>query len=180
MALPAHGNDPRGGEVLRPPLLVSACLVGLCTRFDGGNNRCDGVVALGRSFVLVPVCPEQFGGLPTPREPAEIQGGDGREALAGRCRVATITGENVTAAFARGAGLAVAVARLVGAGGAVLKARSPSCGVHETYDGSFSRSLRAAPGVAAAALEAAGCRLWTEEDVAALGNPAATIKSAVR
>ena len=83
------------------------------------------VVALGRSFVLVPVCPEQLGGLPTPREPAEIQGGDGREALAGRCRVATITGGNVTAAFARGAGLVVAVARLVGARGRRAQGAKP-------------------------------------------------------
>lgn len=105
----------------------------------------------------MPVCPEVAGGLPTPRPPAEIQA-DGR--------VVTVDGEDVTGFYARGAAHAVEVARAVGASEAVLKARSPSCGCHEVYDGSFSRRRVAGEGVTAAALRRAGVALRSEEDVA--------------
>lgn len=173
-APPKDCEGGRGGSSTPPAreaLLVSACLLGLCTRFDGGHHRHDAVLALGRDFALVPVCPEQLGGLATPRPPAEIQGGAGGEVLAGTAEVRTQAGEVVTGAFVRGAEAAVAVACLAGAGKAVLKARSPSCGVGETYDGTFSRTLRPGSGVAAARLAAAGVRLWTEEQVAAGEGP---------
>lgn len=106
---------------------------------------------------MVPVCPEVAGGLPTPRPPAEIQP-DGR--------VVTLDGADVTGFYARGAAHAVEVARAVGASEAVLKARSPSCGCHEVYDGSFSRRRLAGEGVTAAALRGAGVAVRSEEDVA--------------
>lgn len=153
--------------LMRPPVLVSACLLGLHTCFDGGHQRRAAVLALAGEAVLIPVCPEQLGGLATPRPPAEIQGGAGAEVLAGRARVCTRDGDDVTRAFVRGAEACAHVARLVGAEQAVLKARGPSCGVGQTYDGSFSRGLRAGSGVAAARLAAAGLGLRTEEEVAA-------------
>lgn len=153
----------------RPCLIVSACLVGLCTRLDGGHNRSEAVVGLVARFNLVPVCPEQLGGLPTPRPAAEIQGAPaaGEE----HAVVWTRDGTDVSDQFRRGAEAALAVARLVGARSAVLKARSPSCGVDETYDGTFSHTLRPGSGVAADMMQRAGMDLYTEEHIAAGREP---------
>jgi uncharacterized protein YbbK (DUF523 family) len=115
------------------------------------------VQALGSEYRLVPVCPETAGGLPTPRDAAEIQP-DGS--------VRTAAGTDVTAAYDRGAAAAVALAEAIGATDAVLKARSPSCGCAGVYDGTFSRTVRPGDGVAAAALRAAGLRVRSEEEVA--------------
>jgi len=153
----------RRGE--RPRLLVSACLVGLCTRYDGGHNRHAAVSGLGGRFTLVPVCPEQLGGLPTPRPPAEIQG-EPTEGGAAEV-VLACDGRDVSSQLHRGAAETLAVARLVGARAAVLKARSPSCGVHETYDGTFTGTLRPGSGVTAGLLRRAGLDLFTEEDIVA-------------
>lgn len=147
------------------PLLVSACLLGLRTTFRGGDNRHEAVLALARDHRLVPFCPEQLGGLPTPRPPAEIQGGTGADVLTGSARVRTQDGRDVTVAFVRGAAEAVALARLVGARGAILKARSPSCGAAAVYDGSFTRKLRSGAGVTAARLRQEGLEVLTEEDL---------------
>lgn len=167
----------------RSRLLVSACLVGLRTRFDGGSRARRQVLGLADEYLLVPVCPEQLGGLSTPRDPAEIQGGAGEEALAGAAAVRTPGGIDVTAQFVAGADAVAEIAHLVGAAGAVLKARSPSCGVGETYDGTFSGSLRVGDGVTAARLRRAGIAVWTEEAVAAgrgpQGGGAATGQAAV-
>jgi uncharacterized protein YbbK (DUF523 family) len=157
--------------VQRDPLLVSACLLGLPTRLDGGANFRAAVAALSRDYLLVPVCPEQLGGLATPRPPAEIQRGAGAEVLAGDARVVTSEGLEVTEAFVRGARAVAEVGRLCGAKAAVLKARSPSCGVGETYDGTFSHHLRCGSGVTASVLEAAGIEVWTEEDVGSGRGP---------
>lgn len=116
------------------------------------------MLALRRTHRLVPVCPEVAGGLPTPRPRAEL-GDDGR--------VRTVDGDDVTEAYERGAAHAVALARSVGAVGAVLKARSPSCGCHERYDGTFTRTRVPGEGVTAAALRRAGLPVVDEEDVAA-------------
>ncbi len=161
-------NTQRSREY-RPCLVVSACLLGLCTRFDGGHNRSEAVLGLTARFNLVPICPEQLGGLSTPRPPAEIQGtpSAGEEHMVVRTR----DGTDVSHQFRRGAEAALAVARLVGARSAVLKARSPSCGVDETYDGTFSHTLRPGSGVAADLLRRAGMELYTEEHIAAGREP---------
>ena len=158
-----------------PVLLMSACLCGVECRLDGRHGLRPQVVALRDRFRLVPVCPEQLGGLPTPRPAAEVSGGAGAEVLRGEARVLAGNGEDVTEAFVRGARQVVAIAALVGAAGAVLKARSPSCGVGEVYDGTFSHTVREGSGVAAAALRNLGLAVWTEEDAGAcipalLGN----------
>jgi uncharacterized protein YbbK (DUF523 family) len=104
------------------------------------------------------VCPEVAGGLPTPRPAAAL--------VDGRGPVVNEAGEDVTAFYERGAAAAVKLARAVGAERAVLKARSPSCGCHEVYDGPGSRVRVAGMGVAAAALAAAGFEVGDEEDEA--------------
>ncbi|MCA1838085.1 MAG: DUF523 domain-containing protein, partial [Actinobacteria bacterium] len=110
------------------PVIVSACLAGRKCRFDGKANPDDEVgrlVAEGRAIL---VCPEVDGGLGTPRPPAEIVGGDGRDVIGGSARVVTNAGEDVTAAYLAGAIRALEAARSAGAKEAILKARSPSCG----------------------------------------------------
>ena len=154
-------DRPKGD---REPLLVSACLVGLRTRLDGRARPFPKVAALSAHYRLVPVCPEQLGGSPTPREAAEIEGGGGLDVLRGAARVMTRSGMDVTAVHVRGAEETLAVARLVGATKAVLKARSPSCGVGQTYDGTFSHRLISESGVAAALLAREGLFVMTEED----------------
>jgi uncharacterized protein YbbK (DUF523 family) len=153
----------------KPPLLISACLLGVACNHEGRGSPRAVVDELAEHYRLVPVCPEVLGGLPTPRAAAELQGGDGADVVAatGDARVVNIEGEDVTAAYRRGAEAAVAVAKAVGAERAVLKARSPSCGSSAVYDGSFSRRLVPGRGVTAAALAAAGLEVGSEEDAAA-------------
>lgn len=130
-----------------PIYLVSACLVGLCTRYDGktiANPDC--MARLEHSF-WIPVCPEQLGGLPTPREPADITEGDGADVLAGTARVLSKSGRDLTAEFVRGAEQILHLARLQNVSAIFLKARSPSCAVSGKI------------GVTAAILRAAGFQL---------------------
>ena len=147
------------------PVLVSACLAGRACRFDGTASHDDVVARLVAEGRAILVCPEADGGLGTPRPPAEIVGGTGRDVLEGRARVLTEAGEDVTAAYLKGAQIALAAARRGGASGAILKARSPSCGKGRIYDGTFSRSLTAGEGVTAALLEENGIEVVTDEDV---------------
>jgi uncharacterized protein YbbK (DUF523 family) len=153
----------------KPPLLISACLLGVECNHEGRGSHRAVVEELAERYRLIPVCPEVLGGLPTPRAAAELVGGDGVDVLAGDggARVVNIEGEDVTAAYRRGAEAAVTIARSVGATRAVLKARSPSCGSSAVYDGTFSRHLVPGRGVTAAALAAAGLEVGSEEDAAA-------------
>lgn len=149
---------PREGwsDPQQPPLIVSACLLGVACNHRGQANTSAAVVELRRDRRLIPVCPETSGGLPTPRPAAEVQPSG---------RVRTAAGEDVTDAYDRGAAQAVRLAAAAGADGAVLKARSPSCGCHEVYDGSFTRTRVEGEGVTARALREAGVPVWSEEDV---------------
>lgn len=123
-------------------LLVSACLLGCRCRYDGASKRHPQALRLAERYILVPVCPEQLGGLPTPRPPAERR----------RERVLTGTGTDVTEQYRRGAEEALRLCRLLGCGAAVLKERSPSCGCGTIYDGTFSGTLTAGNGMTAALL----------------------------
>ena len=139
------------------PVLVSACLLGIeCDHRGDGRPIVAALRELGRASRLIPVCPEVAGGLPTPRPAAEIQR-DGR--------VQTASGDDVTELYERGARHAVALARAAGVRRAVLKARSPSCGCHEVYDGSHSDVLVAGEGITASALRSAGIEVMSEEDL---------------
>jgi len=156
----------------KPALVISACLLGVACNHEGRGSPRAVVEELARQYRLVPVCPEVLGGLPTPRAAAEIVGGDGADVLAGAADVlvVNIEGEDVTAAYRRGADAAVTLALATGARRAVLKARSPSCGSAAVYDGTFSRRLVPGTGVTAAALRDAGLEVGSEEDAAAAAS----------
>ena len=147
------------------PVLVSACLAGRACRFDGTGAYEDEVAALVEAGRAVLVCPEVDGGLGTPRPAAEIVGGDGADVLAGRARVVTGEGVDVTDAYLKGARRALEAARRTGARSAILKARSPSCGTGRIYDGTFSRTLEAGDGVTAALLRSEGIAVLNDEEI---------------
>ena len=136
-------------------ILISACLLGAQCRYDGESKPLMQTVALMERYHLIPICPEQLGGLPTPRDPSERLGG----------AVVTKQGADVTAQFSRGAAQALHLARLFGCKIAVLKARSPSCGSGTIYDGSFSGRLTPGDGVTAALLRENGITVYSEEDL---------------
>jgi uncharacterized protein YbbK (DUF523 family) len=115
--------------------------------------------------LAVPVCPEVAGGLPVPRPPAEIVGGDGQAILDGQARVLTIDGKDVTGVFLAGARQALETAQRLGIRQAVLKDDSPSCGCRRIYDGTFSDRRVSGQGVAAALLQRNGVRVLSEEDL---------------
>jgi uncharacterized protein YbbK (DUF523 family) len=140
----------------RPTVIVSACLLGVRCNHEGEANTSDATIALRATHRVVPVCPESAGGLATPRDAAERRA-DGT--------VRTADGRDVTEWFERGAAHAVRLAEAVGATRAVLKARSPSCGCREIYDGSFTRTRVEGEGVTAAALRRAGLEVVSEEDL---------------
>ncbi|WP_438445302.1 DUF523 domain-containing protein [Gorillibacterium sp. sgz5001074] len=149
-------------------LLISSCLAGLATRYDGQDNYREEFADLLRQGRAVLVCPEQLGGLPTPRPPAEIVGGSGEDVLEGRAKVMTAAGEDVTAAFVRGAEMTLSTARMVGAECAILKESSPSCGGLRIYDGSFSKTKQPGFGVTAALLRRHGIAVYSEENAGEL------------
>ena len=139
-------------------ILVSACLLGIACKYSGGDNACpalsDALHRGGHEFI--PVCPEVYGGLPTPRPPAERVDG----------RVLTENGTDVTAQYRRGAEIALQMAKLYGCEAAILKANSPSCGHGMIYDGTFSHTKIPGDGVTAELLEANGIQVYNEENFA--------------
>ena len=145
-------------------ILVSACLLGVPCRYDGKSVPCEGVIRLKERAQLVPVCPEQLGGLATPRTPAERRGES----------VVTRDGRDVTAQYRRGAQEALRLARLFGCAKAILKSRSPSCGCGLIYDGSFSGVLTEGDGVFAQKLRERGVPVYGESDIPRLLEEAGT------
>ena len=129
-------------------ILISACLMGFDCKYNGGNNALPPEVLerLRQRYLLIPVCPETAGGLPTPREPSERRG----ESVVSR------DGRDVTAAFQKGAALTLRLAERYGAKRALLKCNSPSCGSGMIYDGSFSGKLVPGDGVTAELLKSQG------------------------
>ncbi|MFD7991278.1 DUF523 domain-containing protein [Streptomyces mexicanus] len=137
-------------------ILVSACLRGVPCRFDGRHKLSPELADTVSGRRVVSFCPEVAGGLPTPRRPAELVGGDGHDVLDGTARVVEDTGRDVTEEFVAGAHRALAAARAAGCAEAVLMPRSPSCGRGAVHDGSFTGELVAGDGVTAALLERNG------------------------
>lgn len=149
-------------------ILVSRCLLGHRVRYDGGAHGPFDQLALWQAQGrVVALCPEVAGGLPTPRPPAEIPGGQGLQVLEGTARVLTEAGEDVSSQFLDGARQALALVQREHIRVAVLKARSPSCGNRETYDGSFSGQKVSGEGVTAALLSRAGVLVFNENELAA-------------
>ncbi|MGI2059499.1 DUF523 domain-containing protein [Shewanella baltica] len=140
-------------------VLVSSCLLGQAVRYDGGHNLMESKLVQtwleqGR---IVAICPECAGGLPTPRPPAERVGQ----------RILTAQGEDVTHSFSLGADLALKLAQQEGIKVAILKARSPSCGNRQIYDGQFAKQLTAGQGLTAEKLSAAGITVFNECELSA-------------
>lgn len=140
-------------------VLVSMCLLGVNCRYNGVPKADEAVRRLAEcdDIVLVPVCPEQLGGLPTPRTPSERNGN----------RVVSKEGEDRTGAFNRGAEETLRIAKLYGCDVAILKERSPSCGDKEIYDGSFSGTLVPGEGVTAELLRKNGVKVFGESEMEA-------------
>ena len=144
--------------------LISACLCGCRCTYRGTDNLRVPLLEVYRKGEAVLVCPEKLGGLPVPRLPSEIVGGDGAAVLEGRAKVLNERGQDVTLCFLKGAEEALAIAKKSGVKLAILKSRSPSCGVGSVYDGTFSGRLRAGDGVAAALLKRAGIPVISDEE----------------
>ncbi|MDR6235500.1 DUF523 domain-containing protein [Pseudomonas oryzihabitans] len=160
-------------------ILVSRCLLGHRVRYDGGaHGPFDLLGSWQAEGRIVPLCPEVAGGLPTPRPPAEIPGGQGGAVLDGQLPVLTDSGADVTAAFVAGAEAALELVARHGIRLAVLKARSPSCGNSENYDGSFSGTRVAGEGVTAAALKRVGVTVFNETELAAAQRLLAELEGA--
>lgn len=135
--------------------LCSACLLGIQCRYDGMSVPNEKVIALSKTELLIPVCPEQLGGLPTPREKAERYGRD----------VVTIGGKCVTENFKNGAAEVLKIAKLYNITEAILKQRSPSCGCGQIYDGSFSGKIIHGDGITTELLKSNGIKVLSEEDL---------------
>lgn len=136
-------------------ILVSKCLLGYPCRYDGKSVPCEDVIGLKDRYNLIPVCPEELGGLETPRIPAEIIGG----------RAIRRDGVDVTAQYTLGAKLALTYARENGCSIAILKSKSPSCGKDRIYDGTFTRTLTNGDGIAARLLMSKGIDILDESEI---------------
>ena len=151
-------------------VLISACLVGQLVRYDAVPVACmDPEIRRWRDHgILVPFCPEVAAGLPVPRPPAEIIGGDGPLVLRRKAPILDTTQKDVTDRFIIGAQRALALARSYNARVAILKDGSPSCGSTCIYDGTHSGKLRAGQGVTTALLRRHGVVVWSEEKLSCL------------
>lgn len=135
-------------------IVVSACLIGLNCRYDGSSCLFEGAVEVVRMGLAVPLCPEQLGGLPTPRLPCEIKGN----------KVVNLNGLDMTGFFDKGVKESLHIVDMLDVKVALLKEKSPSCGVSWVYDGSFSGSLRRGQGFFASALSDRGVTLFSENN----------------
>ena len=136
-------------------IMVSACLAGENCKYNGGNNRNEKVLRLSADHEVITICPEQMGGLPTPRVPAEIRNGV----------VTAEDGRIVDVEFRAGAAKCLDIAMREQPDLIVLQSRSPSCGVKQRYDGTFSGTLINEPGVTAELLMENGFRVVDVEDL---------------
>ena len=144
-------------------LLISACILGISSRYDGKSKRCIDDIRLkqlSEKYELVPFCPEIYGGLPTPRTPSERVGE----------RVVMKDGTDVTENYQRGAREALLLSELLGIEKALLKEKSPSCGKGAIYDGGFTGTLTEGNGVTAERLIELGIEVYTEEELDKLLN----------
>lgn len=141
-------------------IIVSACLAGIKCKYNGKDNYIQQIKEMVDNGSAIPVCPEELGGLPTPREPAEISPIDN-----GERSVINKVGEDVTEQFEEGAKRALEIAQSFGVRSAILKQRSPSCGYGEIYDGTFSKRIIEGNGITAELFIENGIRITTEEDI---------------
>lgn len=135
--------------------VVSACLAGFKCSWDGTSRPCQKIIKLVKEGKAIPVCPEQLGGLPTPRIPAE-QKGD---------KVFGKNGKDLTKEFLKGAQEVLKIAKLNNCKEAILKSKSPSCGSNRVYDGTFSGKLVNGDGILAGLLKKNSIKVFTEEEI---------------
>ncbi|SHJ61601.1 DUF523 domain-containing protein [Tepidibacter formicigenes] len=145
-------------------ILVSACLLGINCKYNGENNENKELINYLKDKEFVPVCPEQLGGLSTPRIPAEIVGGDGVDVLNKKAKVINKNGEDVTEEFLKGAYETLKIVKMFNCKEAILKLRSPSCGTNQVYNGTFTGELKDGLGVTAALFKKEGINLKSEEE----------------
>ncbi|MBR2704884.1 MAG: DUF523 domain-containing protein [Clostridia bacterium] len=139
-------------------ILVSGCLVGLNCKYSGGNNYDERILNLVKEGKAIPICPEQLGGLKTPRNPAEIQEKDGKR------KVITCEGEDVTKEYFRGAEEVFNIAKKLNVKEVILQPRSPSCGKGTIYDGTFSKTKIEGNGIAADLLIKNGIKVYIPDE----------------
>ena len=135
-------------------ILVSACLVGIKCRYDGKEKENKELLALSDEFDFFPMCPEELGGLPTPRVPSEIRDG----------KVINKDGVDVTEKYLRGAEATLKICRICNFDTVVLKSKSPSCGKGLIYDGSFSGNLVHGNGITTDYLLKNGIKVYSEDE----------------
>lgn len=140
-------------------ILVSACLLGMNCKYNGGNNFNQKIFDLVKSGEAIPVCPEQLGGLKTPRKPSEIKIIDGKR------YVINNEGEDVTENFEKGAIEVLSLAKKLDIKKAILQPRSPSCGVNKIYSGNFNKQLIDGNGITADLLIKNGIEVITSDDL---------------
>ena len=140
-------------------ILVSGCLLGLNCKYSGNNNLVEEIRALKDKYNLIPVCPEQLGGLATPRDPAEII------VVGEDIKVITKNGIDVTRGYAQGAIETLKLAKMFNCQVAILKQRSPSCGNGKIYDGTFSSKLINGDGITAKLLKENGIKISSEDEL---------------
>lgn len=141
----------------KKPILCSACLLGIKCPYDGKIHSKESVLKLIGKENLIPICPEQLGGLTTPRIEAEIQNGSDK--------VINKKGENVTKQFKKGAEETLKIAKLLNIKKAILKQRSPSCGSGQIYDGTFSGKVISGDGFTTRLLKENGIEVISEEEL---------------
>ena len=149
-------------------IIVSACLLGENCKYSGGNNKSENVIKYLEDKEYILVCPEQLGGLSTPRNPSEIityGNKDGNDVLSGCTKVLSNKGIDVTKNFIQGAEETLKIAKEHNAKTAILKAGSPSCGYKKIYDGSFLGNKIQGMGVTAATLNKENIALLDEDDI---------------
>jgi len=113
--------------------LISSCLIGIACRYNSSHSLVEEIVKKAQELQFIPICPEQLGGLPTPRAPSKIVKGDGKGVIAGHAQVIHSLGEDVTGAFIKGARETLTLARIIGTKKAILKHKSPSCGLNTPH-----------------------------------------------
>ena len=136
-------------------ILVSACLLGENCKYNGGNNYHEKIELLKKKYDIIPICPEVFGGLPTPRIPSEIKGEN----------VVNEKGKDVTYEFNKGAHKVINIVNFCHVRKALLMDRSPSCGVNKIYNGKFNGTLIDGMGYTAKLLKAKGVQLYTLDSI---------------
>lgn len=150
--------------------IISACLCGVNCKYNGKNNLKQGVEKLLKQGILIPVCPEQLGGMETPREPHEIVNSTASEVLDGKGKVLSKTYKDSTDKFIKGAYETLKIAKSLGVKEAILKSNSPSCGFGTIYNGNFSGEKIRGNGVTAELLKRENIKIYNEEYIEKLLN----------